>query len=187
MVVDHDPRQALTGARWVSTLLDRLVDGAMRGFEGSETACFVARASSLRIVGLVGKNHRIGIEGASSETAGRAACRYNSAWCYWCGPARRIASKGFEQIRRCRTYATLQPEDLMPAKNPRVSAVVDKALMKWLRSKAADQGISVSLIVRDILLRVRNEEEERYWAAAGEERLESFSRGEAIEHDDAWS
>jgi predicted ATP-grasp superfamily ATP-dependent carboligase len=75
----------------------------------------------------------------------------------------------------------------MPAKNPRVSAVVDKALMKWLRSKADDQGISVSLIVRDILMRVRDEEEERYWAAAGEERLESFARGEAVEHDDARS
>jgi hypothetical protein len=75
----------------------------------------------------------------------------------------------------------------MPAKNPRVSAVVDAALMKWLRSKADDQGISVSLIVRDILMRVRDEEEERYWAAAGEERLESFSRDEAVEHDDAWS
>ena len=34
----------------------------------------------------------------------------------------------------------------MPAKNPRVSAVVDKALMKWLRTKADDQGISVSVI-----------------------------------------
>jgi len=75
----------------------------------------------------------------------------------------------------------------MPAKNPRVSAVVDRALMKWLRSKADDQGISVSLMVRDILMRVRDEEEERYWAAAGEERLESFTRGEAVEHDDAWS
>lgn len=75
----------------------------------------------------------------------------------------------------------------MPAKNPRVSAVVDKALMKWLRSKADDQGISVSLIVRDILMRVRDEEEDRSWAAAGEERLESFSREEAVDHDDAWS
>ena len=75
----------------------------------------------------------------------------------------------------------------MPAKNPRVSAVVDSALMKWLRSKADDQGISVSLIVRDILMRVRAEEEDRYWAAAGEERLESFSPTKAVGHDDAWS
>jgi len=75
----------------------------------------------------------------------------------------------------------------MPAKNPRVSAVVDKALMKWLRLKANREGISVSLIVRDILMRVRDEEEERYEAAAGEERLGSFSRDEAIAHDDVWS
>jgi len=75
----------------------------------------------------------------------------------------------------------------MPAKNPRVSAVVDNALMKWLRSKANREGISVSLIVRDILLRVRDEEEDKYWAVAGEERIENFSCEEALEHDEVWS
>ncbi len=75
----------------------------------------------------------------------------------------------------------------MPAKNPRISAVVDIGLWKWLRLQAERKGISVSLVVRDILMRVRDEEEERYLAAAGEERLESFSRDEAIGHDDAWS
>ena len=34
--------------------------------------------------------------------------------------------------------------------------------------------------------KVREDEEERYWAAAGEERLESFSRNEALRRDDAW-
>jgi hypothetical protein len=75
----------------------------------------------------------------------------------------------------------------MPAKNPRISAVVDVGLWKWLRSRAKTEGISVSLIVRDILMRVRDEEEERYWAAAGEERLDSFSRDEAMRHEDVWS
>ncbi len=74
----------------------------------------------------------------------------------------------------------------MPAKNPRISAVVDVGLWKWLRSKAGREGISVSLVVRDILMRVRDDEEERYWAAAGEERLESFSRGDALDHEDVW-
>ncbi len=74
----------------------------------------------------------------------------------------------------------------MPAKNPRISAVVDVGLWKWLRSKAGRKGISVSLVVRDILMRVREEEEEQHWAAAGEERLESFSRGDALEHDEIW-
>ena len=74
----------------------------------------------------------------------------------------------------------------MPAKNPRISAVVDVGLWRWLRSKAKTEGISVSLIVRDILMRVRDEEEERYWAAAGEERLDSFSSDEALRHEDVW-
>ncbi len=74
----------------------------------------------------------------------------------------------------------------MPAKNPRISAVLDIGLWKWLRSKATREGISVSLVVRDILMRVREEEEEQYWAAAGEERLESFSRDEALSHNDVW-
>ena len=64
----------------------------------------------------------------------------------------------------------------MPAKNPRISAVVDRGLLKWLRAKAKSEGISVSLVVRDLLIRVRNEEDEQYWSAAGEERLETFSR-----------
>ena len=75
----------------------------------------------------------------------------------------------------------------MPAKNPRISAVVDRGLLKWLRSKAKGEGISVSLVVRDLLRRVRDDEEEEYWAAAGEERLESFSRDDAVTHEDVWS
>jgi len=77
-------------------------------------------------------------------------------------------------------------EDRMPAKNPRISAVVDVGLWKWLRSKAKSGGISVSLVVRDILMRVRAEEDEQYWAAAGEDRLDSFSLDEAIPHEDVW-
>ena len=75
----------------------------------------------------------------------------------------------------------------MPAKNPRISAVVDRGLLKWLRAKAKGEGISVSLVVRDLLRRVRDDEEEEYWAAAGEERLESFSRDDAVTHEDVWS
>ena len=74
----------------------------------------------------------------------------------------------------------------MPAKNPRISAVVDRGLLKWLRAKAKREGISVSLVVRDLLRGVRDDEEEEYWAAAGEERLESFSRDDAVNHEDVW-
>jgi hypothetical protein len=75
----------------------------------------------------------------------------------------------------------------MPTKNPRISSVIDLGLWKWLRAKAKREGISVSLVVRDILMRARSDEEEQYWAAAGEERLDSFSRDESLKHEDVWS
>lgn len=81
---------------------------------------------------------------------------------------------------------TFDLEGPMPAKNPRVTAVVDRGLFAWLRAKASREGISVSLVVRDLLMRVREDEEERYWAAAGEERMETFSRDEAEGHGDVW-
>ena len=74
----------------------------------------------------------------------------------------------------------------MPAKNPRISAVLDLGLLKWLRAKAKQEGISVSLVVRDILMRARADEEEQFWAAAGDERIDSFSRDEAVPHEDVW-
>ena len=74
----------------------------------------------------------------------------------------------------------------MPAKNPRISSVIDLGLWKWLRTKANLEGISVSLVVRDILMRARAEEEEQYWAAAGEDRLDSFSRDDSLKHEDVW-
>ena len=74
----------------------------------------------------------------------------------------------------------------MPAINPRISAVLDLGLLKWLRAKAKQEGISVSLVVRDILIRARADEEEQFWAAAGDERIDSFSRNEAVPHEDVW-
>ena len=74
----------------------------------------------------------------------------------------------------------------MPTKNPRISSVVDLRLWKWLRAKAKHEGISVSLVVRDLLMRARAEDEEQYWAAAGEDRLDSFSHGESLKHEDVW-
>jgi hypothetical protein len=64
--------------------------------------------------------------------------------------------------------------------------VVDKELLTWLQAKAEKQGISLSLLIRDLLMRLRDDDDERYWAAAGEERLETFDRQSAHSHEDAW-
>ena len=74
----------------------------------------------------------------------------------------------------------------MPTKNPRISSVVDLGLWTWRRAKAKHDGMSVSLVVRDLLMRARAEEEEQYWAAAGEERMDSFTRDKSLKHEDVW-
>lgn len=74
----------------------------------------------------------------------------------------------------------------MPATNPRITAVVDQQLADWLRQRSESEGRSVSVLVREILARHYAEEEERYWASEGEERLETFNREQAMPHQEAW-
>lgn len=75
----------------------------------------------------------------------------------------------------------------MPAKHPRIMTVVDEELAQWLRRRSVTEGRSVSLVVRDILARQYAEDEERFWAREGEERLDTFDRKAAVSHEDAWT
>lgn len=74
----------------------------------------------------------------------------------------------------------------MPATNPRISTVVDPELATWLRQRSRQEGRSLSVLVRDILARYYAEEEERFWAKAGEERLANFDPHSALSHSEAW-
>ncbi len=75
----------------------------------------------------------------------------------------------------------------MAVANPRIMTVVDDELAEWLRRRSAAEGRSVSLVVREILAKQFAEDEERFWAKEGEERLKTFERKTAVSHEDAWS
>jgi len=75
----------------------------------------------------------------------------------------------------------------MPAKHPRIMTVVDEEMAQWLRRRSEAEGRSISLVVREILAKQYAEDEERFWAKEGEERLKSFDRTAAVSHEDAWS
>ena len=75
----------------------------------------------------------------------------------------------------------------MPAKHPRIMTVVDEELAHWLRRRSEAEGRSVSVVVREILAQQYAEDEERFWAKEGEERLRSFDRSTSVSHEDAWS
>lgn len=52
----------------------------------------------------------------------------------------------------------------MPARNPRISTVIDDDLAIWLHQRARAERRSVSTLVRELLTRFYTEEEERFWA-----------------------
>ena len=98
--------------------------------------------------------------------------------------------EGMAGILRLQVGAVLLPHwtrgSHMSSRKPRVSAVVDEELLSWLRARARKERMSVSLVVREILNRVREEDEERHWARKGESRLAHFKRSKALKHCDAW-
>jgi len=75
----------------------------------------------------------------------------------------------------------------MPVTHPRIMTVVDEELARWLRRRSEAEGRSISLVVREILAKQYAEDEERFWAKEGEERLRTFDRKTAVSHEDAWS
>lgn len=74
----------------------------------------------------------------------------------------------------------------MPAKNPRLTTVLEKPLYKWIKENARERGVSLSLHLRDIVLEAYEREEDAYWVKEGEERLKSFDRRRALTHDEVW-
>ena len=74
----------------------------------------------------------------------------------------------------------------MPTKNPRLTAVLEKPLYHWLRQKAKHDGISLSLVVRDLLREAYEREEDAYWVKAGEERLKTYDPKKALTDEQVW-
>jgi len=74
----------------------------------------------------------------------------------------------------------------MPTKNPRLAAVVEEPLYRWLKQSAAREGTSLSTRVRDLLVMARELEEDAFWTEAGERRLRTFRRRSAVKHEAAW-
>lgn len=74
----------------------------------------------------------------------------------------------------------------MPAKKPRLTAMLERPLYRWLQQKAKRQGISLSQLARDLLGEAREQEEDAYWSRVGEERLKTFDRRKALSSEQVW-
>jgi predicted DNA-binding protein len=75
---------------------------------------------------------------------------------------------------------------IMPAKNPRVSVVLDKPLYQRIEYLAKREGISISLKMRDLVKEAVDLEEDIALSTFAEQREQTFKEAEALTHEQIW-
>jgi predicted DNA-binding ribbon-helix-helix protein len=74
----------------------------------------------------------------------------------------------------------------MPAKNPRINVVLEKPLYSALHKLAEDEGISMSMLMRDLVKEALEIREDQALADFAEQRENSFDRSNALSHEEVW-
>lgn len=74
----------------------------------------------------------------------------------------------------------------MPTKNPRLNVVLEPGLYKALSKIAHKEGISLSLLARDLLKESLELHEDIFWNEVARKRDKTFSYKEALSHKDIW-
>ncbi|HEX9778572.1 MAG TPA: ribbon-helix-helix protein, CopG family [Geopsychrobacteraceae bacterium] len=74
----------------------------------------------------------------------------------------------------------------MPAKNPRINVVLEKPLYNALHDLAEDEGVSMSMLMRDMVKEALDLREDRALADLAADREKGFDRGKALSHDEVW-
>ncbi len=74
----------------------------------------------------------------------------------------------------------------MPTKNPRVNIVVEPPLYNVMHDLAAQEGVSMSTLARDLIREAIELREDVAIAAFADMRMETFERETALSHEDTW-
>jgi hypothetical protein len=74
----------------------------------------------------------------------------------------------------------------MPAKNPRINVVLEKPLYNVVHDLAKDKGISMSMLMRDLVKEALELREDQALAAFAGEREQGFERKDALSHEKVW-
>ena len=75
----------------------------------------------------------------------------------------------------------------MPAKNPRISVILDEQLFNQISHIAKRDGVSLSLKARDLLKEALEIQEDIILTRLGEDREKTFSRSNALSHEKTWA
>jgi metal-responsive CopG/Arc/MetJ family transcriptional regulator len=74
----------------------------------------------------------------------------------------------------------------MPTKNPRINVVLEKPLYSALHDLAEEQGLSLSMLMRDLVREALELREDRGLAEFAADREEAFDRSKTLTHEEAW-
>ena len=75
----------------------------------------------------------------------------------------------------------------MSGKYPRINVVLEKPLYQVIQKKAKKDGLSMSLIVRDMVKEAMELHEDIKLVKFAEERERSYTKGKALTHKEVWS
>lgn len=74
----------------------------------------------------------------------------------------------------------------MPTKNPRVNVVLEPGLYGTLHKLAHKEGVSLSLMARDLIKEAIELYEDIHWNKVAAEREKSYDKATAATHKDIW-
>ncbi len=74
----------------------------------------------------------------------------------------------------------------MPTKNPRINVVLEKPLYNMVHDLAENQGVSLSMLMRDLVKEALELREDRALVDLAVERERTFDRNQALSHDEVW-
>jgi hypothetical protein len=74
----------------------------------------------------------------------------------------------------------------VPAKNPRINVVLEKPLYDSIERLAKEDGVSLSLKVRDLVKEALEIEEDIALSAFAEQREKTLKKSKALKHEEVW-
>lgn len=74
----------------------------------------------------------------------------------------------------------------MPTKQPRLNVVLDPPLFKAIHGMSKREGISMSLIARDLIHEALLIYEDAFWAKEAEAREKTLHKDKTVSHKSIW-
>ncbi|MHB8881096.1 MAG: DUF6290 family protein [Thermodesulfovibrionales bacterium] len=74
----------------------------------------------------------------------------------------------------------------MPAVNPRINVVVEKSLYEIIKNMARENGVSMAMVMRDLVKEAVELREDTALAAWAEEREKKLKGRKLLSHKEVW-